>query len=290
MTPNPVGVDERFAGKVIWITGASAGIGRALAFAFGGAGAKLILSSRDRDALDRVRQECSASAEARVLPLDLAALDTLPGVAEQAVALWGRVDYMVHNAGVALRAGVEETPLDLDQRIMAINYLGPVVLTKALLPSMLRGESGCFVVVSSLTGKYGGPLLSAYAASKHALHGYFESLRAELHTRHIQVTIVVPGFVRTAILRHALVGNGSQYGKTLPEYERGMDPERFAARVLQAVARRREEVLIGGWEVWTVYLNRFFPTLLSWLVRSHPVRLRNRVLRVLSFGWLGDDT
>jgi dehydrogenase/reductase SDR family member 7B len=280
---------ECYGGKVVWITGSSAGIGRALALAFARVGAKLILSSRDAQALAEVREACAPNADARVLPLDLAALDTLSGAAEQALGLWGHVDYMVHNAGIALRAGVEETPLDLDQQIMATNYFGPVVLTKALLPSMLHRESGCFVVVTSLSGKYGAPRLSAYAASKHALHGYFDSLRAELHARHIQVTIVVPGFIRTDILRHALVRSGSRYGKSLPEYERGMDPERCATHVLRAVAQRREEVLIGGSEMLTVYLNRFFPTLLSRLIRSHPARLRNRLLRLLSFGLLSPD-
>ncbi len=273
-----------YDGKIVWITGASAGIGRALALAFARAGAKVILSSRDPQALEVVRQACPPSVETRVLPLDLAALETLPGVAEQALGFWGHVDYMVHNAGVALRSGVDETPLHLDQQIMAINYFGPVVLTKALLPSMLERQFGCFVVVSSLSGKYGGPRLSAYAASKHALHGYFESLRAELHVRHIQVTIVVPGFIRTDILRNALVGDGSRYGKTLPEFERGMDPDRCAADVLHAVVKRREEAFIGGWEISTVYLNRFFPTALSWLVRNHPAQLKNRLLRLLSFG------
>lgn len=274
---------EHFKGKVVWITGASSGIGRALAHAFDRAGARLILSGRDSRSLEPVRQACWTPTNVHLLPFDLADLDTLPQHAEQALQVWGHVDYMVHNAGVALRERLVDTPIRLDQQVMATNYFGPLALTKALLPSMLHRQSGCFVVVSSLSGTYGVPQLSSYAASKHALHGAFESLRAEVHDRHIQVTIVIPGIIRTPIIQHALTGTGAQYGKAMPAYERGMDPDVCAARVLRAVSRRKEEVLIGGPEVFTVYLKRLYPTLLSAFVRSHPVRFRNRLRRLLSF-------
>lgn len=280
---------EHFEGKVVWITGASSGIGRALAHAFDRAGARLILSARDSRSLEPVRQDCRAPGDVHLLPFDLAELDTLPQHAEHALQLWGQVDYMVHNAGVALRERLVDTPIRLDQQVMATNYFGPLTLTKALLPSMLHRQSGCFVVVSSLSGKYGVPQLSSYAASKHALHGAFESLRAEVHDRHIQVTIVIPGIIRTPIIQHALTGAGTQYGKAMPAYERGMDPDVCAARILRAVSRRREEVLIGGPEVFTVYLKRIFPRLLSAFVRSHPVRFRNRLSRLLSFKRVSRD-
>ena len=278
---------DRFEGKVVGITGASSGIGRALAFAFDRAGARLILSARDARSLEPVRAACRASDQVHLLPFDLAALDTIPQIAERALGLWGHVDYMVHNAGVALRDRMVDTPLRLDQQIMATNYFGPVALTKALLPSMLQRRSGCFVVVSSISGKYGVPQLSAYSASKHALHGCFECLRAEVHDHNIQVTIVIPGFVRTPIVQHALTGKGVPYGKTLPAYERGMDPDVCAARILRAVARHKEAALIGGYELSSLYLKRFFPSLLSVLVRNHPVRLRNQLVRWLSFGTAG---
>ena len=150
-------------------------------------------------------------------------------------------------------------------------------------------RSGCYVVVSSLSGKYGVPQLSSYSAAKHALHGCFECLRAEVHDRNIRVTIVIPGFIRTPIVQHALTGSGVSYGKTLPAYERGMDPDLCAARILRAVARRKEEALIGGSELSTLYLKRFFPSLLSVLVRHHPVRLRNKLWRLLSLGMAGRD-
>jgi dehydrogenase/reductase SDR family protein 7B len=282
-------IGDRFKGKVVWITGASSGIGRALAFAFDRAGAKLILSGRDARSLEPVRQACRVTGDVHLLPFDLADLDTIPQHAEEALRLWGHVDYMVHNAGIALRGRMSDTPLRLDQQVMATNYFGPVALTKALLPSMLERQSGCFVVVSSLSGTYGAPQLSSYSASKHALHGSFESLRAEVHDQHIQITLVVPGFIRTPILQNALTGRGARYGKTMPAYERGMDPDLCAARILEGVSREKEEVLIGGWELSTWYLKRFFPTWLSALVRNHPIRLWNNLRRLLRFRTPGRD-
>ena len=278
---------KAFSGKVVWITGASSGIGRALALAFDRAGARLILSSRSRERLEVVKRSCRRDAEIHVLPFDLADLEHLPADAANALRCFGHVDYMVHNAGVALRDRAIHTELDVDRRIMTTNYFGPVALTKALLPSMVRRRSGCFVIVSSLSGSYGGPLLSSYAASKHALHGFFESLRAEVHAEGIRITLITPGFIRTPITEHALTGDGGMYGKALQVHERGMDPDRCAARMLRAIARRREEALVGGVEVYSVYLKRFFPTLLSALVRGHPVRLRNKLLYWISFGTRG---
>jgi len=281
---------DSFSGKVVWITGASSGIGRSLALAFDRAGAKLILSSRSREGLEVVKRSCRGDALVHVLPFDLADLEQLPAHAATALRCFGHVDYMVHNAGVALRDRAIDTGLDLDRRVMTTNYFGPVALTKALLPSMVQRRSGCFVVVSSLSGRYGGPQLSAYAASKHALHGFFESLRAEVHPEGIRITVIIPGFIRTPIAKHVLTGDGGAYDKPLQVHERGMDPDRCAARMLQAIASRKQEALVGGVEVVSVYLKRFFPTLLSVLVRSHPIRLRNKLLYWMSFGTRGSRT
>lgn len=219
-----------------------------------------------------------------MLPLDLADLAALPQHASHALGVYGHVDYMVHNAGIALRDRVVDTSLAIDQKVMAVNYFGPVAITKALLPSMLRCRSGCFVVVSSLSGKYGGPQFSSYAASKHALHGFFESLRAEVHADNIRITMVVPGFIRTSILKSAVTGGGGTYQKTLTVHERGMHPDRCAAKILAAVARGKDEALVGGMEIYSVHLNRWFPTLLAVLIRSHPARLQSQLRRFFSFG------
>ena len=269
-----------FAGKVVWITGASSGIGRSLALAFAAAGARLILSARHREALAEVQRGCGA-AEVRLVPFDLAELDVVPARVAEALACFGGVDIMVHNAGLAARDRVTNTTRAVHERVLRTNYLGPALLTREILPSMLEQGGGHFVVISSLSGKYGGPLLSAYAASKHALHGFFESLRAEEHDRGIVVTFIVPGFIKTEITAHALTGSGGSFGRVLGIYRNAMGPDECARRILRAVARCRQEVLVGGAEIWTVYLKRWFPRTLAVVVRSHPVQVRNRLL-----GWI----
>jgi len=266
-----------FEGKVVWITGASSGIGRSLALAFHRRGAKLVLSARREDNLEDVGQMCGGDGVVHLLPLDLANLEGLAERAQYALSFEGAIDYMVHNAGVALRDLAVETDMNVDREIMATNYLGPIAITKTILPSMLQRGSGHFVVMSSLSGKYGSPRLSAYSASKHALHGFFESLRSEVHARGIRITIVVPGFIRTPITVNALQGNGQAYGKMLSVHEKGMDPDECASRTLRAVARHKEEVLIGGPEIYSVYLKRFFPSLWSSLMRKHPVKMLERL-------------
>lgn len=269
-----------FTGKVVWITGASSGIGRSLALAFAGAGARLILSARRREALEEVQRACG-TAEVRLLAFDLADLDIIPARAAEGLACFGGVDIMVHNAGLAVRDRVVNTARGVHERILRTNYLGPALLTQALLPSMLERGGGHLVVISSLSGKYGGPLLATYAASKHALHGFFESLRAEEYDRGIVVTFIVPGFIKTDITAHALTGSGDKFGRVLPIFRHAMGPDECARRILRAVAGRKQEVLIGGTEIWTVYLKRWFPRALAVVVRSHPVRLRNQLL-----GWI----
>lgn len=269
-------MNRPFRGKVVWITGASSGIGRGLALAFGRAGARLILSARDAGALEEVARE--TGAEASVLPLDLTNLAELPRVAARAVEAFGGVDIMVHNAGVAVRDRAANLSLEVHERVLRTNYLGPVVLTQALLPSMIARGGGRFVVISSLSGKYGGPMLAAYAGSKHALHGYFDTLRGEEREHGIGVTIVIPGFVRTEITAHALTGSGARFGRVLPIYREAMPAQECAARILDAVARGRREVLVGGPEVWTVYLQRLSPALAARVIWGHPVKLRNRLL------------
>jgi len=267
------------AGKVVWVTGASSGIGRALALAFHRKGARLILSARRPEALEEVRRECGPDPGVCILPLDLADVEQLTGKVVSALGYFGHVDIMVHNAGVALRDLAIHTNADVDRRIMETNYFGPIAITKALLPSMLERGGGQFVVVGSLSGKYGGPLLSAYSASKHALHGFFESLRAELHSAGIRITFVIPGFIRTPIATHALTGDGTRFGRSLDVHERGMDPDVCAGRILRAVENGRREALVGGLEIHSVLLHRLFPGTFAFLLRNHPIKRINRLKR-----------
>lgn len=256
-----------FKDKVVWITGASSGIGEALAIAFNQAQAKLILSSRHADALERVRANCSRDKDdVLVLPLDLVDLESLPQKAEQAIAAFGRVDILVNNGGIGQNSRAVETNLAVDQTLMLTNYMGQVALTKAVLPSMIARKSGHIVVVSSVAGKMGVPMRSAYAASKHALHGFFESLRAEVWKDNIKITIACPGFVRTKFRVNALRENGTSFGADAHPHRNAITAEACATEIVRATARGKEEVYIGR-EGLAIYAYRFFPGLVSMILR-----------------------
>ncbi len=257
---------QRFRDRVVWITGASSGIGESLAVAFAREGARLVLSARRVDELERVARRCHGAPTVDVVPLDLADLDALPGAVAQALALVGHVDVMVHNGGVSQRSRAIETKLSVDERIMRVNHFGAVALTKALLPSMVARGRGHFVVVSSVMGVYGAPERSAYAASKHALHGFFDALRAEHQRDGLRVTLVCPGFVRTHVSSNALTGDGTPRGYTAPATAKGMDPDDCAALVLDAVHRGALEVYTGRLERVGVYLKRYAPRALAWML------------------------
>ncbi|MFQ5349692.1 MAG: SDR family oxidoreductase [Thermoanaerobaculia bacterium] len=253
--------------KVVWITGASSGIGEAVAREVGRRGARLVLSARRRERLEALRREIGESERHAVVPLDLADTAAIPAVVEAALAHAGHIDVMVHNAGISQRALVIDTALAVDRHLLEVNFFGTVALTKALLPAMLEAGGGRFVVVTSLVGKIGTPLRSGYAASKHALHGFFDSLRAELWERGIRVTLVCPGFIKTELPLAALTGDGSPQGKMDRAQLAGYPADRCAEKIVTAVERDREEVLIGGKEKHAVYLKRFLPRLFSRLIR-----------------------
>ncbi len=257
----------RFSDQVVWLTGASSGIGAAAARAFATEGARVVLSSRDATALEQVRQTCARPADHLVLPLDLRRSDTFPALVTAALAHCGRIDVLVNNGGVSQRALALETSEAVERAIMEVDYFGTVALTKAVLPAMRSRRAGRVAVISSVMGYVGTPGRSSYAAAKHALHGYFDSLRAELWRDGITITLLCPGYVRTAISANALGPRGEQHGRLDAATARGLAPERCAAALLAGLARRRREVYVGGWEVAGIYLQRFFPGLFARVVR-----------------------
>ncbi|QJE73847.1 SDR family oxidoreductase [Aerophototrophica crusticola] len=262
-----------FKGQVVWITGASSGIGEALAKELAGQGARLVLSARRQAELERVRDACGGhNAPVVLLPLDVADTDSAPQAVARALEAFGRVDMLVNNAGISQRSLARDTSLEVDRRIMEVNFFGTVALTKALLPHLVTQGSGRLVAISSIVGKFGSPLRSAYSASKHALHGFFDSLRAELAGTGVQVTLVCPGFIRTEVSANALTGDGSAQGFTDPGQANGMDPAVFARHMLDALARGEREVVIGGKEAQYVRIKRFFPDLFARLLEKANVR------------------
>ncbi|GHS98065.1 oxidoreductase [Planctomycetales bacterium] len=250
---------QNFTGKVVWITGASSGLGEALAREWHARGAKVILSARREAALAQIAGEWQ---DAKILPLDVAQTLAAPAAVEQAWALFGRIDVMAHNAGVSQRSAAAATPLATTREIMETNFFGPVALTKELLPRM-RAGGGRIVVITSLMGKFGAAGRSSYAASKHALHGYFDALRAEEWAQGIRVTLVTPGYVRTAISQNAKDENGGAHGALDRGQAGGMAPEKCAKIIVDGAARDREEILVGGFEKFAVFAKRWAPKLLS---------------------------
>ncbi|MEM7101913.1 MAG: SDR family oxidoreductase [Bacteroidota bacterium] len=256
-----------FDNKIVWITGASSGIGEGLAYAFSKEGAKLILSARRLDELERVKANCSGDGtNIFCIPLDLSDHEGLPAKADEALKCFGKIDYMVHNGGISQRSLAVNTSLDVDKKIMDVNYYGTIVLTKALLPGWIEKKAGHFVVISSVTGKVSTPLRTTYAASKHALHGFFDGLRAELTPYNIKVTLVCPGYVHTNVSLNALKGDGSKSGKMDPTTAAGLPTDVFARKMLKAVKGEKLEVYIGGKETLGVYIKRFFPSLAARIV------------------------
>jgi short-subunit dehydrogenase len=254
--------------KTIWITGASSGTGEALTYAFAKEGGKLIISARRREALERVRANCPQPERVFVLPLDLEDHQSLPEKAKQAAEHFGGIDLLFNNGGISQRSLAKDTLTVVDKRLMDINYMGPVILTKSVLPYMTEQKHGQIAVMSSLAGKFGIPYRTAYAASKHALHGFFDSLRPEVHEYNIGITLIASGYIRTSIAKNAFNESGKPAQKNDAGIENGMSPEYFANMALRALKQGRHELLLGGKERMGVYLKRFAPGLLAKLLRK----------------------
>ncbi|MCY7356861.1 MAG: SDR family oxidoreductase [Rudanella sp.] len=255
--------------KVAWITGASSGIGEALALELARRGAKLVLSARREDELRRVANATNLPpSHVLVLPFDMTDEARLPGHVQTVLDHFGQIDYVFQNAGITQRGTVAETKFEVYRQLMEINFFGVGALTKAVLPHMLSRKSGHYVVTSSVAGKLGTKQRSGYCASKHALHGFFDALRAEIHEAGLHVTMVCPGYIKTPISLNALNANGQKHARMDQNQAIGMDPAECARQICNAVARHCEEVYVGGFETMGIYLKRFFPGILSRILRS----------------------
>ncbi len=260
------------AKPVIWITGASSGIGEAAAKKFSNSGYAIILSARNEHELNRVKLACAFPDDCRILPLDLASSTDFPEKVATAISFFGQVDILLHNGGISQRSLIKDTLLEVDRRLMEVNYFGTVALTKAILPHFLARKKGQFGVVTSLVGKFGSPYRSSYAGAKHALHGFFDTLRAEHHQDGIAVTLICPGFIRTQVSINAVTGDGSPLGEMDQAQDQGMSPEACAEAIFNALVKKKEEVYIGGKETLAVYLKRFLPGVFSRILRTAKVR------------------
>jgi short-subunit dehydrogenase len=258
-----------FNGKIIWITGASSGIGEALALQWAQQNTRLILSARRIDELERVAAQCrKLGSECQIFQMDLANAQQIEQVADEVLRVYGYIDILVNNGGISQRSLVNETPVAVDRLIMEVDYFSGVVLTKKVLPSMLARKCGHIITISSITGLFGFRLRSAYAAAKHAIHGFYEALWAELNDEGINVTIVCPGRVHTNISLHALTKEGKEHGIMDHGQNGGVTAEYCARQILKAAERKKVTVYVGRKELLMVYFKRYIPWLFYKLVKK----------------------
>lgn len=248
--------------KTIWITGASSGIGEAVAMQYAANGHHLILSARRQNELERVADACQTlGGKCYILSLDLADLKNPENLVQEALAFTGKIDILVNNGGITQRSLAAETSTEVVRKIMEVNFFGQVALSSALVPHFIKAGGGQFAVLSSLTGIFGYGLRSTYAASKHALHGYFESLAIENFKHNIHVTMVCPGRILTNISINAVNGDGTNYGKLDEGQKNGVDAVTCAKKIVRAIDHKKREVLIGKKDLLMVYFKRYVPAL-----------------------------
>lgn len=260
----------RFADQVIWITGASSGIGEGLAYAFAKEGAHLVLSARRAEELDRVAAACTdRTGQILCLPFDM--LDEVGRAAavDKVLSRFGHIDMLVNNAGISQRSLTKDTALSVDRAIMELDYFSVVALTKLVLPHMIERQSGYLVATSSVAGKYGVPVRSAYCAAKHALHGFFDTVRAEHAHDNIHVSLLVVAGVQSQVSVNALTGDGSTWGKMDSIQSKGLTVADCARIVLDGLAKKEPEINVGeGKAMKALWLKRFFPKRLNRLLQT----------------------
>jgi len=250
------------SGKTAWITGASSGIGEALVNEFVNQGATVIISSNDLPGLERVKAaNKERSSKIICVPFDLSDTSDIEKIVAQQMKSIGKLDYLLNIGGISQRARIDETPLWLDRKIFEINYFGTIALTKAVLPYMTDQKSGHIVATSSISGRFGFPLRSAYSASKQALHGFFETLFLENKQNNIRTSVLIPGRVRTNISYHALNSEGKEHNKMDEGLSKGITPQKAAKIISRGIKRNKREILVGRGELIILYIRRICPWL-----------------------------
>lgn len=255
--------------KIIWITGASSGIGEALVHECAKHQTKLILSARREEELKRVAKQAKLKEDDYlIIPFDLADTSKAKEYAQQIIQKFGTIDILINNGGQSQRSEATNTTNETERRLFEINYFSAVNLSKAVLPFMLKNKIGKIVVISSIAGKFGFYLRSSYSAAKHALHGYFESMRLEIEKKGVSVLLVCPGKIKTNVSVNAISADGKSHNQMDKSHQQAMSAETCAQQIIQAIINDKEEVLIGGKELLAVKIKRFFPKLFGKIIRK----------------------
>lgn len=259
-----------FKNKVVWITGASSGLGEAMAKAFNELGAKVILSARNVPALEKVQKSfTNQEAESFILPYDVQKYSDAAEVGQKAIAAFGKIDILINNAGLSQRSLAKDTPFIEELKIIEVDLIGTIATTKAILPHLIE-QKGQIVVISSVMGKINTKYRSTYAAAKHGVVGYFESLRLELAEDGVNVCNIMPGFIATNITINA-VGSSAEIAKN-SQNNLGLSAEDFAQQALKAIYNRKGNVYIGGFkEKAAMILKRLSPTIFDMFIKNQKV-------------------
>jgi short-subunit dehydrogenase len=260
----------KFQDKIVWVTGASSGIGEALAIQFAKEGAHLILSARREIELERVALICqNIGSKTLVLPFDMTDLHLHEQKVKEVIAHFGRLDAVILNAGVSQRSFVLDTKFEVYRKLFEINFFAIVALTQHVSPIFQAQKTGIFVPIASVAGRISTPRRAAYGASKHALIGFFDAVRAEVYPYGIKVTTILPGYIKTDISLNAMNENGEKYAKMDPNQAKGLDPTITAQKIVGAIHEGKLEYFVGGnLEALGLFVKRFFPNLLFFMVRK----------------------
>ncbi len=264
MNDNTTKGNEFFKDKVVWITGASSGIGEGLARALAALSSKVVISARNAEELDRVYKDCvsqgAEKADILTIRLDVTDFDAMPKAVEEVLKRFSKIDILINNAGLGQRSFAVDTTMEVYQRVMDVNVMGPIALTKAVLPIMIEQQSGHIAVTSSIAGKIGPPLRSGYSAAKHAIMGFFDALRAEVAFHGVKVSTLVSGVVKTNVVANALQGDGSAIGPEEGLMTEGLTVEEAVEIIVAKLSLEEDEIIIGeGQEVQMMHMKQKDP-------------------------------
>ncbi|WP_213996283.1 SDR family oxidoreductase [Arsukibacterium sp.] len=269
MTINNTAVNN----KVIWITGASGGIGEALARELAADGARLILTARRQSELVRVRASLPNAASHLILPLDITDNHAITAAIAEIKQQIGGLDWLINNAGISQRALIMDTTLDTERKLFEIDYFAQINLTRQALSLLLADGGGKVVFVSSVAGLVGTQYRGSYSAAKSALHLWANSLRAELFEQGLSVATIFPGFVKTEVSRNALTGDGHALGEMDEAQAKAMSAAQFAEKAVKALVKGKNYIVIGGLkERLGAWVSRLSPELLYKMIRKSTVR------------------
>lgn len=249
-----------YKNKVIWITGAASGIGRGLVMEYFNKNATIVASDRNEEELKKLKIELKASdSNFLIKPFDLTKTEVVDSLAKEVFDVLGRIDILINVGGISQRSLVVDTSMEIFRKVLEVNFFGTVALTKAVLPYMIKQGGGKIAGTSSIVGKFGFPLRSAYSASKHAIQGFMETVRAENVPNNIKVSVIIPGRVQTNISLNALTKDGTAHGKMDDGQAGGITVEKAAKTIVRGIEKNKPEILVGAKELLMVHIRRFFP-------------------------------